>query len=37
MRENKISYQIRGSIFIVHKAFGPRLFESVYMAALHAE
>ncbi|MCX8148531.1 hypothetical protein [Thermaurantimonas aggregans] len=22
---------------MVHKAFGPRLFESVYMAALHAE
>ena len=34
MTENEISYVIRGAIFNVFNAFGPGLFESVYVAAL---
>ncbi|MCB9034236.1 MAG: GxxExxY protein [Chitinophagales bacterium] len=34
MKENEISYDIRGAIFKVYKEFGPGLFESVYQAAL---
>jgi GxxExxY protein len=37
MLENEISYKIRGAIFNVYKAFGPGLFESVYVAALGVE
>jgi GxxExxY protein len=31
---NNLTYLIRGAIFKVHAALGPRLFESVYEAAL---
>lgn len=37
MLENELSYKIRGAIFNVYKAFGPGLFESVYVAALGVE
>jgi len=36
MTENEISYKIRGAIYDVYNAFGPGLFESVYVAALIA-
>ncbi len=35
--ENKISYDIRGYAFKVHKTLGPGLFESVYEMALSFE
>ncbi|HMS33285.1 MAG TPA: GxxExxY protein [Ignavibacteria bacterium] len=35
--ENKISYDIRGCAFKVHKTLGPGLFESVYEIALSYE
>lgn len=35
--ENKISYDIRGCAFKVHKTLGPGLFESVYEMALSYE
>ena len=35
--ENKISYDIRGCAFKVHKALSPGLFESVYEMALSFE
>lgn len=35
--ENKISYDIRGCAFKVHKELGPGLFESVYELALSYE
>ena len=34
MKENEISYTIRGAIFKVYKELGPGLLESVYEAAL---
>lgn len=34
MKENDISYAIRGAIFKVYKELGPGLLESVYEAAL---
>ncbi|OFY63010.1 MAG: GxxExxY protein [Bacteroidetes bacterium RIFCSPLOWO2_02_FULL_36_8] len=34
MRENEISYIIRGAIFKVYNKLGPGLLESVYVAAL---
>src|SRR5690606_34692307 len=37
MKENDISYKIRGAIFNVYKHFGPGLLESVYEAALQAD
>ena len=37
MRENKISYKIRGALFEVYNALGPGLFESVYQRALAYE
>jgi len=36
MRENDISYDIRGAIYKVYIEFGPGLLESVYVAALKA-
>ncbi len=35
--ENKISYDIRGAIFLVYNELGPGLLESVYEAALAFE
>ena len=35
--ENRISYDIRGCDFKVHKELGPGLFESVYELALSYE
>lgn len=37
MRENEISYLIRGAIFKVYNTFGPGLLESVYVSALMVE
>lgn len=37
MKENDVSYKIRGAIFKVHKILGPGLLESVYEAALAHE
>jgi len=37
MKENEISYVIRGCAFTVHKTLGPGLLESVYEAALKYE
>ena len=37
MKENKISYDIRGAAFQIHNELGPGLFESVYEAALAYE
>ncbi len=37
MKENDISYDIRGAAFKIHKALGPGLLESVYEAALSYE
>ena len=34
MKENEISYEIRGAIYNVYKALGPGLIESVYEEAL---
>lgn len=34
MKENDITYKIRGCIFNVYNNLGPGLFESVYEAAL---
>ncbi len=34
MKENEISYEIRGAIYNVYKALGPGLLESVYEEAL---
>ncbi|MBN2610017.1 MAG: GxxExxY protein [Bacteroidales bacterium] len=34
MKENEISYLIRGAIFKVYNTLGPGLLESVYVAAL---
>jgi len=34
MNENDISFKIRGAIYNVFNAFGPGLFESVYVSAL---
>ena len=37
MRENELSYLIRGAVFNVYKKLGPGLLESVYEAALLLE
>ncbi|NQV02101.1 MAG: GxxExxY protein [Bacteroidia bacterium] len=37
MKENEISYLIRGCAFTVHRTLGPGLLESVYEAALSYE
>jgi GxxExxY protein len=37
LTENDISYLVRGAIFKAYNAFGPGLFESVYVAALEHE
>jgi GxxExxY protein len=37
MKENDISYDIRGAAFKVHKELGPGLLESVYETALSYE
>jgi GxxExxY protein len=37
MKENDISFKIRGCIFRVYNSLGPRLLESVYEAALAYE
>lgn len=37
MKENDISYDIRGAAFKIHKSLGPGLLESVYEAALAYE
>ncbi len=37
MRENELSYIIRGAIFKVYNYFGPGLFERVYQKALFRE
>lgn len=37
MKENDISYDVRGAAFKVHKELGPGLFESVYEEALAFE
>jgi GxxExxY protein len=37
MKENEISYDIRGAAFAVHSHLGPGLFESVYETALAYE
>ncbi len=37
MKENEISYDIRGAAFKIHTALGPGLLESVYEAALSYE
>lgn len=37
MKENDISYKIRGAIFKVYNTLGPGLLESVYVAALVVE
>lgn len=37
MKENEISYGIRGTIFKVYNALGPGLLESAYEAALEHE
>ncbi len=37
MKENDISYDIRGVAFKIHKELGPGLLESVYEAALTYE
>ena len=37
MKENDISYDIRGAAFIVQNELGPGLLESVYEAALSYE
>ena len=34
MKENEISYEIRGAVYNVYKALGPGLLESVYEEAL---
>ena len=34
MKENDISYIIRGAIYTVYNTFGPGLLESIYVAAL---
>ncbi len=37
MKENEISYKIRGIVFKIHKELGPGLFESVYEEVLYYE
>ncbi len=37
MTENDISYKVRGAIYKVYNAFGPGLFESIYVKALAYE
>jgi GxxExxY protein len=37
MKENEISYQIRGAIFEVHNQLGPGLLEKIYVQALLME
>ncbi len=37
MKENDISYDVRGATFKIHKELGPGLLESVYEAALAYE
>ena len=37
MKENEISYIIRGIVFKIHKELGPGLFESVYEEVLYYE
>jgi GxxExxY protein len=37
MKENDISYDIRGAAFKVHNELGPGLLESVYEAAIAYE
>ncbi len=37
MKENDISYIIRGIVFKIHKKLGPGLFESVYEEVLYYE
>jgi GxxExxY protein len=37
MKENEISYNIRGAAFTVHNELGPGLLESVYETALAFE
>ena len=37
MKDNDITYQIRGAIYDVYKALGPGLLESVYEEALVLE
>lgn len=37
MKENDLSYKIRGAIFKVYNTMGPGLMESVYIAALAHE
>jgi len=37
MKENNISYDVRGAAFKIHKELGPGLLESVYEAALAYE
>lgn len=37
MKENDLSFKIRGAIFEVYNCLGPGLLESVYVAALECE
>lgn len=37
MKENEISYKIRGIVYKIHKELGPGLFESVYEEVLYYE
>lgn len=37
MKENDISYEVRGAIYNVYNELDPGLFESIYQAALQVE
>ena len=37
MKENDISYDVRGIVFKIHKELGPGLFESVYEEIMYYE
>jgi len=37
MKENDISYEIRGAVFEIHRELGPGLLESVYEEVLYTE